>query len=233
MPRDIIRVLSAGAPKTGISHCVEAFDAAHGRPPVAVTFATAPDIRKQMNENAAAWDVVVAPESIMRALASDGCIVADSIILIGTIAAGAVVRSGAPTPDISSVPALKAACLDADALVYNEASSGQRVAEMLDQLGIAETVAAKSVRVKTGRAVMERIAQGEGREIGFGQITEIRVHADRGVRLVGALPPGVEIQTTYAAGLVSSRKPNDASRAFIEFVDAKECRSILADAGVS
>ena len=159
-------------------------------------------------------------------------IVAGSTIVIGKIEAGVVVRNCAPTPDVTTVESLRTVCLAADALVYNEASSGQRIAETMVWLGIADEVADKTVRVPTGRAVMDHLAQSRAaREIGFGQVTEIRLHADRGVRLPGALPPAVAIETTYSAGLVAGSTA--AAQAFLTFLASPTGRAILADAGVA
>ena len=227
-----ITVLSAGAPKTGVSRCAEAFAEARGRR-VAVTFATAPAIRERMQGGDRACDVVIAPVPAMEEFKDAGRIVADSTVVIGKIEAGVVVRNGAPTPDVATVESLRTACREADSLVYNEASSGQRIAETMVHLGIAGEVADKTVRVPTGRAVMEHLAQGTtARETGFGQVTEIRLHADKGVRLVGTLPKGVAIVTTYAAGVVSEASDVETARAFIAFMDTPHGRAILADAGL-
>lgn len=228
-----IRVLSAGAPKTGVLGCARAFEDTHGGK-IAVTFATAPVIRERVGTGAAGADVVIAPLPAMAAFEDEGRIVAGSAAEIGRVEAGVVVRDGAPVPDIATVESLVEACLQADSLVFNQASSGQRIAEMVARLGIAEEVAHKTTRVPTGRAVMERLAQGETeREIGFTQLTEIRVHADKGVKLVGPLPKGVEIVTAYAAGLMRGAASAEAARAFIAFMIGPAGRRILAEAGVA
>ncbi|MBL6946889.1 MAG: substrate-binding domain-containing protein, partial [Rhodospirillales bacterium] len=183
-----IRILSAGAPKTGVRKCAECYSAETGKP-FEVEFATAPVLKERVGSNAANADIIIAPVAAMEAFSSTGKIVAGSNSIIGSVTAGVVVRNGAAEPDLSSVEAFTRDLLAADGLVYNLASSGQYIAKMIDGLGIADDVAAKSVRVASGAAVMEHLADGPvANVIGFGQITEIRIHEDLGVHLVGPLP---------------------------------------------
>ena len=198
-----ITVLNAGAPKTGVARCAEAFAEARGRH-VAVMFATAPAIREAMQSGDCACEVVIAPVPAMQAFEQAGRIVAASTLVIGKIKAGVVVRNGAPTPNITTVESLTAACRAADSLLYNEAPSGQRIAEMMVQLGIADEVADKTVRVPTGRAVMEHLAQSRAaREIGFGHAPD---NAGRTTRRA------VRLRRSHRGGRTARHGPRQCSR---------------------
>ena len=199
-----VRILSAGAPKTGVRQCAEAFFGKSGHPFV-IEFATAPVIKQRLTTGAANADVIVSPVPAMEGFADDGLIVPDTVSLIGSVTAGVVVRNGASDPDVSSVDAFVAAMLAADRLVFNSASSGQYIADMIEKLGIADQVAAKTVRVATGAAVMETLVEDTAdRTIGFCQITEIKLLEHLGVHLVGPLPEAIGKVTTYAVGLAAS-----------------------------
>jgi molybdate transport system substrate-binding protein len=227
-----LKVLSAGAPKTGVSGCAEAFFRQTGRP-VEIDFATAPVLRGRVTQGAGETDVVVAPLPDLRAFEESGRVAPESSILLGAITAGVVVRAGAPLPELSSVGTFKQALLEADSLVYNRASSGLHIARMMERLGIAAAVAAKTKRVPTGAAVMRHLARGRAaREIGFGQMTEIRRHLDLGLRLAGPLPAEIGKATRYAAGLSTRARAPDAARALLAFMASAEGREILAAAGV-
>ncbi len=55
----------------------------------------------------------------------------------------------------------------------------------------------KTTRVPTGGAVMKHLASSKTeREIDFGQVPEILVYKDQGVKLVGPLPREIENVTT-------------------------------------
>ena len=232
MSAQAIRILSAGAPKTGVRACAEAFAARSGEP-FEVEFATAPVIRERVSSGAAKADLVVAPLAAMEGFAQAGHVAADGVSPVGSVTMGVVVRDGAPEPDLSSVEALVAALRAADAIVFNRASSGEHVARMLEDLGLAEELAAKIVRVPTGAAVMEYLAaHPQSRAVGFGQITEIRLHDDLGTHLVGPLPDAIGKTTTYAAGpLADARRPDEA-RALADFMVSADGKRLFVDSGV-
>ena len=119
-----IRILSAGAPRVGIQQCAEAYCATAGVS-FAIDFATAPVIKDRLEKGTVEADVIVAPASAMSRFVEAGRIDPESIVPVGSIAAGVVIRDGASEPDLSSPGALRQALLEADAIVYNQASSGQ------------------------------------------------------------------------------------------------------------
>lgn len=228
----MIRILSAGAPKTGVSRCAEAFsqDAGHQ---VSVSFATAPVLRGKVEAGEAAADMVIAPLPALADFEAKGLTVAGIAAVVGSVKAGVAVRAGAPAPDLSSVESFIAALKAARSLVYNEASSGQYIAQLIDRLGLTEDLAVKTLRLPTGAAVMRHLAESAvEREIGFGQLTEIRLHLDLGLELVGPLPEAIGKTTTYGAGLLSAARAPEPTKALIEFMAAPEGRRIFVNTGV-
>jgi molybdate transport system substrate-binding protein len=228
-----LRILSAGAPKTGVRLCAEAF-ARESSTTFELEFATAPVIQQRMEESTADADVLVAPGRVMDELLAADCVEPDSVAELGSVTAGVVVRNGAEEPDLSSVDDFTQALLDADMLVFNQASSGQYIEKMLAGLGIAEQVAAKTVRTKTGAAVMEHLAADtHPRAIGFGQITEIRLKEDLGVHLVGPLPEAIGKVTVYRAAVpVQSRDP-ELGNALVRFMVSAQGRQLFVSSGVT
>ena len=227
-----VQVLSAGAPKGGVSKCAEVFsrETAHR---VAYRFATAPVLRAQVEAGEAEADVVVAPVPSMQAFENDGRVVAGSTVVIGSVQAGVAIREGVPDPDISTPDAFRETVLGAKSLVCNEASSGIYIIELMERLGIAREAAAKMTRLPTGAAVLQHIAESEvAGEIGFGQIPEIRRFEGKGVKLVGALPREIGKVTTYAAGALSSALAPQAAAAFVEFLATPEAKKIFVENGV-
>lgn len=227
-----LRVLSAGAPQTGVKGCIEVFRRMTGDG-VGADFATAPAIREKIESGDAGADIVIAPVSAIRDFENQGLTVADTSVVIGGVKAAVVVRRGAEAPDISSAEALKSALLAAGSVVYNEASSGVYIARMLEGFGIAAAVAPKTVRVASAAAVMEHLAASRAvGEIGFGQLPAIRRFEDKGVTLVGPLPSEVENVTVYAAALLADSESSAPARSFIEFLTTPRAKEIFAAAGV-
>ena len=127
---------------------------------------------------------------------------------------------------------MKRAILEADSVVYNRASTGLLIEEMLRKMGLEAQVASKAERPRDGAAVMEHLLHGRGREIGFGALTEILLFKERGIRLVGPLPPGLQAYTAYAAALPTAGTRSDAARALLTHFAAPESQRAFAAAGV-
>ena len=238
MRGNLLNVLSAGAPKSAVSRCAEAFTEKTGIA-VAVEFATAPVLRETIAGGMAAADVVIAPIAVVQAFEDAGHTVAGSGSVIGSVKAAVVIRNGAIEPDLSCAESLTKAMLDADALVYNVASSGQYIARMIDSLGIAEEVAAKTTRTKTGAGVMEHLHGSElNNEIGFAQATEIQVQIDKGlnVKLLGTLPKDLENVTTYRSAILSAASHNARRNAdagdFLAFMASQPGQRICRQTGL-
>lgn len=232
MTREDIRILSAGAPKLGVSRCTELFTDRTGLT-VGLEFATAPVVRERVEGGAADADIVVAPVGDIARFAADGWTVADSDVAIGSVKAGIAVHERTAPPDIGSVEAMETALLAADAVVFNEASSGRYIAEMLQRLGLAERLAGKTVRVPNGAAVIDYLtAHPESNAIGFGQVPEIRRFVGKGVQLVGPLPEPVARTTSYAAALLNDAASPDAARDLLRFIAAPDARPVLEAAGL-
>lgn len=229
-----LRILSTGAPKGGVSGCARAFEEATGRA-VEVTFVTAPVLRELVEKGEAAADIIVAPVARMDAFEAEGSVLPGIRSIVGSVKAGVVVRAGAKEPDLSSADSLKAAILAADSIVYNVATSGQYIVQMMDGLGVAEAIEAKVTRVPNGSGVMMHLAGSKiENEIGFGQLTEIRVHEDRGiaVKLVGALPKELENVTTYCAAVFARAADPETAQELVAFMGTDRGRDICQATGL-
>lgn len=239
-----ICILSAGAPIAGVRKCAEVNATAFGQP-FEIERATAPVLDERVTSGMAGADIIVAPLIAMQEYASAGLVGLESVITIGSVTIGVVVRDGASEPDLSSVEAFTRAVLAADGLVYNVASSGQYVAATLDKLGLTDKIATKTTVVANGAAVMERLsgnAPGDatdnttdnatGDEIGFGHITEICRHDHLGTHLVGALPKAIGRETPYAVGLLASASRPDAARALLDFMSSAAGKKIFVANGI-
>jgi molybdate transport system substrate-binding protein len=227
-----IRILSADAPKIGLRRCADTFAASTGQP-FEIELATAPAIKERLASGIADADIVVVPLPVMEEFAMAGRVDPRSVAVIGSVTVGVVVRNGAREPDLTSVESFIRSLLAADAVVYNEASSGQYIARVLKNLGLADKVAAKSVVVRTGAAVMERLAaESSGDAVGFGHVTEIRLHDDLGTHLVGPLPRAIGRATPYAAGLLAAASRPVAARNLIDFMVSASGKEIFVATGV-
>lgn len=226
-----LRILSAGAPKLGVRRCAETFARRTGHE-VAIEFAPAPALRERLRDGTVDADILVAPVDMAEEFADSGIFVGGVGIVIGSVEAGIAVREGVPLPDITSVESLRELLLAADAIIYNTASSGQRIAALLTEIGVAELLKSKIERFATGAEVMVRVAKGmEPLAIAFGQIPEIRRFGGGGVTLVGPLPAEIAQTTTYAVVLMAGAI--DSAKALLAYMDTAEARQIYAESGLA
>lgn len=222
-----IEVLSAGAVEPGLHAAALAYTKQSGNE-VKITFNTAPAIRKRIGAGEI-FDVVIAPPAALDEFT--GKISADRVAL-GRVGLGVAVRPGADVPDISSTGALKRSVLAADSIVFNRASTGIYLENLFKKMGVYDQILSKTTRYPDAGAVMEHLLKGKGKEIGFGPITEILLHRDKGLKLVGPLPADVQNYTSYSAAPMTASANAELARAFVRWLGGPESKALFAAAGV-
>jgi molybdate transport system substrate-binding protein len=210
----------------GLLAAVELFRKQTGHD-VRITFATTPDMRRLVGEGATP-DVMIAPPAALEEFAKAGRVDAAARVLLGRVGVGVVIRDGAPKPDVSTVDALQRAVLDADSVIYNRASSGLYVESLLQRLGLAGQIEAKTKRY-TGTDMIEPMINGKGNEIGFMPVVQILNWHGRGLQLAGPLPAEIQHHTTYAA---ASAPNSDGGLSFVRFLGTPDAKAMFARAGV-
>jgi molybdate transport system substrate-binding protein len=179
-----------------------------------------------------ACDVVILTRRQIDALAAQGRVVAGSPADLGTVATAIAVRAGQPLPDVSSGDALRNALLAADALYFPDparATAGIHFAKVLDTLGIRAAVESRLRTFPNGATAMRELAASRGRPAGCTQATEIL--ATPGIRLVGALPPGFDLETPYTAAVSAAARNPQAAAAFVARLTGAASRAERGAAG--
>jgi molybdate transport system substrate-binding protein len=231
----VLKVLSAGAVKPGLSRVADAFGAETDFT-VKISFATAPSILARLRGDTASSetaDIVIAPPSVLDDLVSGEKYSVAERTLVGRIGVGVMVRENAPPPAISTVDEFKQSVLDAESLVYNQASTGIYLEGLFDRLGIGAKLLSKSTRYADFAAVLDHVRKGKGREIGFGAATVIVENTAKGVKFVGALPSEIQNYTSYVAAILPNRTVQTSAREFLRYLESPHARSLLAAAGIA
>ena len=226
---EALRVLSAGAVEPALA-AVLARWRSEGGGEVSVAYATAPRIAERIAAGERP-DLVLAPLSLVEQLGRAGELAAEPVV-VGSVGVGIAVREGTPVPAIRDEASFREHLLAADAVVFNRLSTGLHVERLLQRMGLAAQIEAKTVRFPDGAGVLRRIAAGGGREIAFAPMTEIKMFGDRGVRFAGPLPDGLQNRTAYAAGLLSGANGEAGGRRLLAFLGAAASRRAMAEAGV-
>lgn len=174
-------------------------------------------------------DVVIMADAALLNLIKDGKVLAESHVCLARSSIGMAVRAGAPKPDISSVDALKRSLLQAKSIAYSSSVSGHYLStELFQRLGIADQIIAKSRRIE-GERVGAAVARGEA-EIGFQQVSELLPVP--GIDYVGPLPPEVQRDTVFSAGVSVGTRISEPAYALIRFLASPEAAHAITKSGM-
>jgi len=227
---DELIVFSAGAVRAIVTELSEAFRQETGHA-VALSFGTVGVTRGKLASGAPV-DVVIMTDTAVDDVIREGGLLAGSRADLARTGMGVGVHDGAPRPDISTPEAFKATLLAAKSLVYVDpaqgATSGIHFKSVLERLGIADAVRAKTQLVAGGYPA-EKVASGEA-ELVVHQISEIV--PVKGVVMIGPLPADLQKVTVYSAGLATRSTHPEAARAFVAFLTRPAFKPKFAAAGL-
>ncbi len=228
-----LEILSAGAVKPAMVVLVPAFEAAQGVS-VAVEFGPAPELKARTKDGTGTIGVMTGPKKLIGELSAAGRLDAASRRALGGVKAAIALHRDAPAPDLSTPDAVRAAVLAADAIVYNTASSGQYIDEMIRGLGIADAVEARVRRLPTAEDAMRFLGTDAGRTaIGFGQSSAICGYEQAfAIRLAAPLPDAIGNVTEYEVGVATTAPRPDLAQAFVAFLTGPEGLAALKAIGV-
>lgn len=184
-------------------------------------------------------DVVLINRSAIGILEKDGKVIASSVTPIAASVAAVAVRRGAAKPDISSPEAFRRMLLSARSVARPSpsvgGSSGDHIAKVLEQLGIAEQVNSKSVIVMTGTAGQiadspgEAVAKGKA-EVALHQLQELM--AVPGLEMAGPFPGELQGSFVFSAALGTNAREAAGGNALIEFLRTPAARGVIEAKGM-
>jgi len=194
-----------------------AFEAAFGQK-LHIEFASTLDIAKRV-QGGEVVDFVITSRAGVESLIKTGSVSANHHWPLVASAIAVAIPAGHRKPDISSVEALKKALLDARSVSFTDPASGGpsgvHMAKVLEQLGIADHVRAKTKLPPAGGAVGDILARGEA-DIGFQQMAELS--SFEGVDVVGLVPSEFQSITEYEVAIPAGALRPDVGQAFMEFM---------------
>ena len=164
-------------------------------------------------------DVVVLASDAIAKLAAAHRVLPDSITDLVHSGVAIAVRAGAPRPDVSTEAALRATALQAKTIGYSTGPSGTALLKLFERWGVAAELKDRLVQARPGFPVGGLVAQGEV-ELGFQQLSEL-INLD-GIAILGPMPPGTEIDTTFTAAVCAASQQPAAARALLDFLRAPD-----------
>lgn len=227
----ILNIFSAGAAQAVVTQIVQQFEAQTGHAVNAI-YGAVGAMKAQVVAGKPA-DVIVLTAALIDELIAEGRAVSGSRVDLGKVGTGVAVRAGTPLPDVSSPQVLRANSLAATRILCPDpavATAGKVVMRVLEQLGILEQVKSRIELFPNGYAAMGDLAASRGvLEMGITQVTEII--PNKGVKLVGPLPPELQVLTTYSVGLAAKSENSDLAREFIRRLTGFGAQPLLVTAG--
>jgi|ERR1039458_9110323 molybdate transport system substrate-binding protein len=199
---------------------------------LAITFATLGGVVKRV-QNGETADVVIIPVEGIDNFVKDGKTAADNVTAIALSDIAVVVRKGAPKPDIWSLEAFKRTLLAAKSITYADpalgGASGIHFAEVIERLGLANEIKAKTVLAKTAKDVGILVANGTA-EIGVNQFQTLILIPN--IELVGPLPGALYQKTVFSAAIMAGAKNAEAAKALVNFLHTPEAAAVIREKGM-
>lgn len=163
-------------------------------------------------------DIIVMPVGLIETYVKQGVAAADARATLAVVRTGIAIKAGATAPDLSSADAFRQALLAARAVAHappKATPSGAHCAKMIEQLGIADAMAAKTIYRPALEGGVQAITDGSA-DFGIYPKSEI-VNVD-GLRVVGLLPPGLQFDNVYGAAAVVGSAAAGPAADFVRFL---------------
>ena len=174
-------------------------------------------------------DVVVLTKEEIDRLALNGTLVSGSTADVVRSFVGVGVKAGAPKPAIETVEEFTAALRNARSIVYSQAgASGLFFADLLERLGVASEVNAKTIVIPRG-FTGELAASGEA-ELAIQQVSELMYVP--GVDVVGRLPAEIGRDAVFSAGVMALSNRQAEANALTAFLRSADAAPVMQHFGL-
>lgn len=224
-----IRVFSGGAPKPVFTHLSPAFERESGHK-VDYVFAVMSTLRDKI-AGGETVDVLVMPTNLLDPYQSEGVVRGEGRAVLGLVPINAVVRTGAPKPDLSTVDKARETILKSRAVTFatpGATPSGSHMGKLVDSFGGPGALAGKIIHRPALEGGVDLVRSGEA-EIGFYPKSEVM--GIDGVTIAGPLPAEIQLTTIYGAAVTAQSKAPDAAAAFIRFMSDGKNRAAWTERG--
>jgi molybdate transport system substrate-binding protein len=223
-----INIMSGGAPKGALAILIPQFEKLTGHH-IKMSYAVISALQQKLAAGETP-DMVLLPMSAIADLAKAGTLKSEGSAPFGRIEVVAVVRNGAPRPDISTPDAFRSALLNAGSIAYSPPTtpSGMHLARVAERLGIADAIKDKVTYRAALDGGVQIVADGKA-EIGIYQSSEV-VHV-KGVTGLGPLPDALQLKLVYGGAVTAANANPEPALAFIKFLTEAQNKKVWKDAG--
>lgn len=193
-----------------------------------IDFAPTQLLLQRLNAGESADAIIVTKEGAEQ-LAANGIVHRDyRDIAISSV--GIAQAQGSEPLDITTVDKFRSVLLGVQSIAYSASgASGIFFADLLEKLGIAETVKDKSIVISSG-FTGELVASGHA-EIAIQQMSEL--HTVRGLGKITPLPPEAQCLTVFSAATLTKSANPDALNSILSLLKSDRGRHAIQSSGLS
>jgi len=166
-----------------------------------------------------AFDIVVLAESAMEKLEASGHLVSGSRTGFARSSIAVAIRAGKDRPPLDDGAAVRQAVLKARKISFSTGPSGDHLKRLFERWNIAEAISPRLVQAPPGVPVGALLARGEA-DLGFQQLSELLDLP--GIEILGLLPPDIQSETLFSAGICSRSSSPDEARSLILHLTSPE-----------
>jgi molybdate transport system substrate-binding protein len=187
-------------------------------------------VLKQRIEEGDAFDVAFVTPTAIDDLIAHRQISVDSRTTIARSGLALEIRAGAPKPDLSTVEAFKRALLGARSIAYaKEGASGVAFAGIIQKLGIADDLKARSRLTATGEEVSAAVVGGDAE---FGVLPLSEILPVKGAEVGGPFPAEVQSYIVMVGGVNATSRRAAASRELIKYLTGPAALPVIKAKGM-
>src|SRR5262245_3436156 len=224
-----IKLLGGASMRVLLPELIAQFEKSSGHK-VTVEYGTLGAITDRVMKGEAA-DVVIVTGAQNDQLQNQGKLVAGSRAELAKAGYSVFVKAGAERPDVGTIDAFKRTMLAAKSIALGDPAGGGPLgiysAGLMQRLGIADDLKARTKLLPSGTQVAEAVAKGDA-DVGIGLASDAVVVP--GLVAI-ALPAEIQTYTTYTLGIVAGSTHVDAAKALIQFLISPAAKGALAAKG--
>ena len=223
-----VRVLASNGIKAVVEDLLPQTEHAIGHP-ISVQYRPTAALKQEIDAGESFDVVIVTAESIAQ-LSKEGRTTGGEGTPISRVGVGIGIRKGAPRTDISTPEAFKRALLGAKAIAYGPSgASFPYITRMLETLGIAETMKAKTLFFDTSDGTNGAVAEGKA---DFGMTLVSEILPVQGLELLGPFPDEFQGYVRFSAAVSANAKNPEAASALIKFLAGPEALASIKARGM-
>ena len=224
-----IRVICSNVIKGAVDKLVPQFERTSGKRVVLKMGASAE--LKTAIEKGESFDLALLTTGVVEDLTKQGRLAAGTRVDIAESNLGVGAKAGAANADPTTPEGMKRLLLSAKSITYSKAGGGvPAILRMIQELGIAEQIQAKTFPQDAAGRAGESVANGEY-EIAFAPVTEI-IEA-KGAKVLGLFPKQFQSPLAISSAISAQPANRAGAEALAKFLVASQSLKVIEETGMT